>query len=176
LYIKNECFTQNNGSSLVNPSLERKEFVSGLIDVLSLAIDKLLLDDAAAILASARLLRPKLMQLDMFEGWIEMRRQHWAEAAMILSNLELALPEFQTARAFLAVCQYSSGNPAWRTTAEDVLENSSNVEALEIVRTLLAPAEDFLPKDEVKDALPVSPTAVTNMTDMPIHTAFQYRA
>jgi type III secretion protein HrpB1 len=159
----------------MNPSLQRKEFVSGLIDILSLAIDKSLLDDADAVLTSARLLRPKLMQLDMFEGWIEMRRRHWKEASMILSNLDLALPEFQTARAFLAVCQYSSGNPVWRTTATDVLENSSNAEALDIVRTLLAPDEDFLPKNESIDALSAPPTAITNMIETSMHTAFQYR-
>jgi type III secretion protein HrpB1 len=159
----------------MNPSLQRKEFVSGLIDVLSLAIDKLLLDDADVVLSSVRLLRPKLIQLDMFEGWIEMRRRHWKEAAMILGNLDLALPEFQTARAFLAVCQYSSGNSAWRTTATDVLENSSNAEALDIVRTLLAPDDEFLPAVESAETLSKPPAAVTNMIDISMHNAFQYR-
>ncbi len=160
----------------MNPTIQRKEFVSGLIDILNLAIDKSLLDDADVVLASIRLLRPKLLQLDMFEGWIAMRRRRWSDAARILGNLNLALPEFETARAFLAVCQYSSGDPVWRTTAADILENSSSVEALDIVRTLLAPDGEFSQVDNIADTTTKPPTPLDNLIEMSMHTAYRFRA
>jgi hypothetical protein len=37
----------------MNPTIQRKEFVSGLIDILNLAIDKSLLDDADVVTPTA---------------------------------------------------------------------------------------------------------------------------
>ena len=159
----------------MNPAVQRKEFVSGLIDILNLAIDKTHLEDAEIVLASVRLLRPKLMQLDMFEGWIAMRRRNWSDAARIIGNLDLAIPEFETARAFLAVCQYSSGNSAWRATASDILENSSSVEAVDIVRTLLAPDDEFAPADNDAETATKSPSSIDNMIQMSMHNTYYNR-
>lgn len=161
----------------MNPFFLRKEFVSGLIDVLNLAIDQMYLDDAEVVLNSLRLLRPKLLQLDMFEGWIAMRRRRWDDAARILSNLNNALPEFETARAFLASCQYSSGDPAWRNTATEILENSTNAEALDIVRTLLAPDDELVPDeaDTSKEELAI-PAILSNEGEVPMYLSSYMRA
>jgi type III secretion protein HrpB1 len=161
----------------MNPFLLRKEFVSGLIDVLNLAIDQMYLDDAEVVLGSLRLLRPKLLQLDMFEGWIAMRRRRWDDAARILSNLNSALPEFETARAFLASCQYSSGDPSWRITATEILENSKNAEALDIVRTLLAPEDEMLPgEDGTSEEGLIFTEPVTAESEVPMHLNYYMRA
>lgn len=161
----------------MNPFLLRKEFVSGLIDVLNLAIDRMDLDDAEVVLGSLRILRPKLLQLDMFEGWIAMRRRRWSDASRILSNLNSALPEFETARAFLASCQYSSGDPAWRITATEILENSTNAEALDIVRTLLAPDDELVldDADTIKEEM-VTAEPLSNEGEVPMHLSYYMRA
>ncbi|WP_431286575.1 HrpB1 family type III secretion system apparatus protein [Roseateles chitinivorans] len=121
--------------------MQRKDFVSGLVGLVSLAVDRELLDDAETLLGAVRLLRPKVSQLDFFEAWIAMKRSHWTDAMRTLRNLDATAPEWSTAKAFLAYCQFATGDAAWRATAEDVLHTSTNAEALDMVRSLLNPDE-----------------------------------
>ncbi|WP_431045577.1 HrpB1 family type III secretion system apparatus protein [Roseateles sp. L2-2] len=121
--------------------MQRKDFVSGLVGLVSLAVDRELLDDAETLLGAVRLLRPKVSQLDFFEAWIAMKRGHWTDAMRTLRNLDATAPEWSTAKAFLAYCQFATGDAAWRATAEDVLHTSTNAEALDMVRSLLNPDE-----------------------------------
>lgn len=126
---------------MIDSSLQRKDFVSGLVGLVSLAVDRELLDDAETLLGAVRLLRPKVSQLDFFEAWIAMKRGHWADAMRTLRNLDATAPEWSTAKAFLAYCQFATGDAGWRATAEDVLHTSTNAEALDMVRSLLHPDE-----------------------------------
>ncbi|MDH0868426.1 HrpB1 family type III secretion system apparatus protein [Mitsuaria sp. GD03876] len=127
---------------MIDSSLQRKDFVSGLVGLVSLAVDRELLDDAEALLGAVRLLRPKVSQLDFFEAWIAMKRGHWTDAMRTLRNLDATAPEWATAKAFLAYCQFATGDMAWRATAEDVLHTATNPEALDMVRSLLNPEEE----------------------------------
>lgn len=126
---------------MIEASLQRKEFVSGLVGLVSLAVDRERLEDAEALLACVRLLRPKVAELDFFEAWIAMKRGHWADAMRTLRNLDTNAPEWSTAKAFLAYCQFATGDITWRATAEDVLHTSTNPEALDMARSLLHPEE-----------------------------------
>jgi type III secretion protein HrpB1 len=130
---------------MIDPSLQRKEFVSGLVGLISLAIDRGLLDDAEALLTGVRTLRPKMAELDTFEAWIAMQRGYWADAMRTLRSLDAIAPEWSTAKAFLAYCQYVTGDAGWKDTANDVLQNSQSPEALELVRSLLNPEEGETP-------------------------------
>ena len=71
---------------MIDSSLQRKDFVSGLVGLVSLAVDRELLDDAETLLGAVRLLRPKVSQLDFFEAWIAMKRGHWADAMRTLKR------------------------------------------------------------------------------------------
>lgn len=147
----------------MDPQLTRKDFVNALISVLSLAIDRERLDDGDALLAALRTLRPKMRELDTFEAWLAMKRHAWAEAKLILSSLEATLPAFDTARAFLAMCQYMTGDPAWRATATDVLEHSTDAGATDIARGLLDPQtlEDAASADTAPAAATFDPMRYT---------------
>lgn len=126
---------------MIDSSLQRKEFVSGLVGLVSLAVDRERLEDAEALLGCVRLLRPKVAELDFFEAWIAMRRGHWEDAMRTLRNLDMNAPEWSVAKAFLAYCQFATGDLAWRATAQEVLDTSSNAEALDMARSLLHPEE-----------------------------------
>jgi len=126
---------------MIDTSLQRKEFVSGLVGLISLAIDRGRLDDAEALLTCVRTLRPKMAELDTFEAWIAMQRGYWEDAMRTLRNLDTVAPEWSMAKAFLAYCQWVTGEAGWKDTANDVLQSSKSPEALDLVRTLLNPEE-----------------------------------
>lgn len=126
---------------MIDSSLQRKDFVSGLVGLVSLAVDRERLDDADTLLAAVRQLRPKVAQLDFFEAWIAMKRGHWIDAMRTLRGLDATAPEWPMAKAFLAYCQFATGDQAWRATAEDVLQSATHPEALDMARTLLHPEE-----------------------------------
>ncbi len=126
---------------MIDSSLQRKDFVSGLVGLVSLAVDRERLDDAETLLGAVRQLRPKVAQLDFFEAWIAMKRVHWLDAMRTLRGLDATAPEWAMAKAFLAYCQFATGDQAWRATAEDVLQSSTHPEALDMARTLLHPEE-----------------------------------
>lgn len=148
---------------MIDSSLQRKDFVSGLVGLVSLAVDRERLDDAETLLGAVRLLRPKVSQLDFFEAWIAMKRGHWTDAMRTLRNLDATAPEWATAKAFLAYCQFATGDMAWRATAEDVLHSTTNQEALDMVRTLLNPeeaAKDGEAETTADDAPAVPPLSI----------------
>jgi type III secretion system HrpB1/HrpK family protein len=64
----------------MSPSLQSKEFVAGLIDVISQGISHNRLEDAEAVLDCVRALRPKLAELDTFDAWISIKRGFWQDA------------------------------------------------------------------------------------------------
>lgn len=130
---------------MIDTALQRKEFVSGLVGLISLAIDRGRLDDAETLLTCVRALRPKMAELDTFEAWIAMQRGYWDDAMRTLRSLDAIAPEWSTAKAFLAYCQWATGDASWQDTANDVLQNSKSPEALDLVRTLLNPEEGEKP-------------------------------
>ncbi|UXH78282.1 HrpB1 family type III secretion system apparatus protein [Roseateles amylovorans] len=150
---------------MIDSSLQRKEFVSGLVGLVSMAVDRERLDDAETLLGAVRLLRPKVSELDFFEAWIAMKRGHWSDAMRTLRNLDAAAPEWSTAKAFLAYCQFATGDMGWRDTAQDVLHTSTNPEALDMVRTLLNPdeAQDSAEEAAAVPSLPLELSHVAYM-------------
>jgi type III secretion protein HrpB1 len=122
----------------MSDAFTKREFVAGLASVLQLAVGHQRLDDAETVLTAVRILRPQLAELDMFEAWIATKRGFWQDA-MRISNSLVARSDWPMAKAFLACCQSMVGNPAWRNTAQDVLDNSTNTEALDMVKALLDP-------------------------------------
>lgn len=154
---------------MIDSSLQRKDFVSGLVGLVSLAVDRERLDDAEALLGAVRQLRPKVAQLDFFEAWIAMKRGHWTDAMRTLRGLDATAPEWAMAKAFLAYCQFATGDSAWRATAEEVLQTSTHAEALDMARTLLNP-DEVQPDDESQTSADVrtavSPAAVPLSIDL----------
>ena len=123
----------------MNAALQSKEFVSGLVDVLSQGIQHDRFEDAEAVLACIRVLRPKLAELDTFEAWIAMKRGFYADAIRILRNLDATASNFALGKAVMTLCQFACGDGGWRATATDVLENGNSPEATALVNLLIDP-------------------------------------
>jgi type III secretion protein HrpB1 len=123
----------------MNDAHQRKELVSGLVDLLSLAIHNDRLEDAEHVLACVRSLRPRLAEIDTFEAWIAMKRGFWADAVRILGNVDAAASNWALGKALMAFCQFATGDAAWRASATDVVENGQSQEALNLVMLLIDP-------------------------------------
>lgn len=120
----------------MNPKLERKEFVARLIGLVSKAIDHDLPDDAAAVLAGVRVLRPRLLELDILEGWIMIKRGEYRECIHLMRNLESSPTQWSLARAMMASCQHHLKDPEWEINANEVLQGDASEEALEMIASL----------------------------------------
>lgn len=121
----------------MNPKLDRKEFVARLIGLVSKAIDHDLPDDAAAVLAGVRVLRPRLLELDILEGWILIKRGEYKECIHLMRNLESSPTQWSLAKAMMASCQHHLKDPEWEVNANDVLSGEDpSEEALEMIDSL----------------------------------------
>ena len=134
---------------------ERKEFFTGLIEVLSQALSHDLLDDAEAVLLCARVLRPRLAELDTFEAWIAIRRRNWQDAQRFLAQLDSALPDSEHNQALLAFCQFSMGDERWRDQARVIVDNSKSQAAVDLMQLMLDPAAA---KNKSRPAVPPEET------------------
>jgi type III secretion protein HrpB1 len=121
----------------MNPHLHSKEFVTGLIDVISQGISHNQLEDAEAVLACVRALRPKLAELDTFDAWIAIKRGFWHDAVRTLRNVDAASPNWALGRALLAFCQFALGDAEWTLNANEVMTSSENNDAIGLVKLLL---------------------------------------
>jgi len=142
----------------MNPALQRKELIGGIVDLLSLGISHERYEDAETLLTTARLLRPNLPELDTFEAWIAMRRGYWPDAIRILRNVEATAPNWALGRALMAFCQFALGDSSWHAYANDVIVNGNSEEAANLIRLLMDPEGSV--SDRARE-VPSSPTATT---------------
>ena len=120
--------------------LDRKEFFSGLVDALNLAVTHERLDDAERVLTCLRALRPRMLELDTFEAWIAMKRGHWTDAVRLLGNMADSDSQGSSlAKALLAFCQCSMGDTRWTAMARQVVDAGGTHEAVQLVQLLLHP-------------------------------------
>lgn len=123
----------------MTPQLSRQEVVAGLIHLAAMAVERELTDDAAEILQGARILRPRLTELDLLEGWICIQRGQVTECIRLLRNAENSPTLWGMAKALMARCQYFLMDPAWRINAQEVAAHCKDPCALYVVRRLLSP-------------------------------------
>lgn len=122
----------------MNPKLEHKTFVGGLIAVLSTAIDANLLDDAQALLTAVRVLRPRMTQLDGIEASIAAQRGRWADALRLLDGLPQDAPDWETGASMRAYCLWASGDSRWRAEAEQLATASRDPDTIASMKRLLS--------------------------------------
>jgi type III secretion protein HrpB1 len=120
----------------MNPKLDRKAFVACLIDLVQIATERAFFDDAISVLSGARTLRPKVVELDWFEGRIAFKRKQYRECIQVLRNLEASKTHGYLAKAMIAACQFYLGDQDWQAGANEVLQGDAPADAVAIVRTL----------------------------------------
>lgn len=117
----------------------RKDFISCIVEVLSQGISQNRLEDAEAALACVRMLRPRLVELDTFDAWIAMKRGFWIDAMRHLRNIDASTSNWALGKALLAFCQFATRDPTWQASANEVLEDNNNAEAVGLMRLLIDP-------------------------------------
>lgn len=138
----------------MDPFFTRKPFIAALIEVISTAISHDRLDDAEAVLACARVLRPRLAELDTFEAWIAIKRGHWQDAIRTLHKLDANTSNWSLGKALMAFCQFAIGDAAWSISANEVIEGDSTAEARGLVRLLMG--KDSGPAETEQQAAPAA--------------------
>ncbi|KML60535.1 hypothetical protein VL15_09145 [Burkholderia cepacia] len=120
------------------------DVVCGLIDTVSAALfarfpkaagDTL---DVELVLDALRVFRPAVAEIGMLDGVLHIVHGRWNDAAHALRALIDLAPDFVYAKAMMAYCLASKGEPGWRQWAHSALESNPNREALELVRALEA--------------------------------------
>ena len=148
---------------MMNAKLERKELFCALVDVLNVAISHQMLGDAESVLQALRAMKPRMVELDTFEAWIAMRRGYLQDAIRLLRHVDNrsknALSPF--AKALLAFCLYSVGDPTWKMNAQQVIDDDENAAATGLVRLLfpdrMAEAEAQASSDSAPREAPAVP-------------------
>ncbi|HEX7984713.1 MAG TPA: HrpB1 family type III secretion system apparatus protein [Duganella sp.] len=118
---------------------------TGLIEILMSGINQGKLAEADAVLAALRVLRPRFRELDTFDAWLFIKRKQYIEATRVLRTLHSGseLRNLPICTALHACCLYASGDPAWRISANEVLERDEDPDAVALVNLMLGkPAED----------------------------------
>ena len=136
---------------------------SPLVDVLNVAISHQMLGDAESVLQALRAMKPRMVELDTFEAWIAMRRGYLQDAIRLLRHVDNrsknALSPF--AKALLAFCLYSVGDPTWKMNAQQVIDDDENAAATGLVRLLfpdrMAEAEAQASSDSAPREAPAVP-------------------
>jgi type III secretion protein HrpB1 len=146
----------------MSPSMQSKEFVAGLIDVISQGISHNRLEDAEAVLDCVRALRPKLAELDTFDAWISIKRGFWQDAVRTLRGIDSTATNWSLGRALLAFCQFALGDAEWSLNANEVMTNSGNAEAISLVRLLLGQENALDDSYDVAAAMPDASGAGAN--------------
>ncbi|MCR4468326.1 HrpB1 family type III secretion system apparatus protein [Burkholderia sp. SCN-KJ] len=120
------------------------EVVCGMIEAASAALfahfpqaagDTL---DVELLLDALRVLRPKVAEIGMLDGLLHIVHGRWDDAAHALRAVIDMVPDFAYAKALMAYCLASKGDPGWRRWASDAVESAPNGETLALVRALEA--------------------------------------
>ncbi|MCL1499977.1 HrpB1 family type III secretion system apparatus protein [Xanthomonas nasturtii] len=110
--------------------------VSGLIELITVGLTHEKIDEAAAVLAAVRVLRPELKALDTFDAWISIKRGNYLEGARLLRELEADAGSKPLCKALYACCLFAVGDQSWHGIAEGLIEEDADADAVGLVKAL----------------------------------------
>lgn len=121
-----------------------QDIVSGLIETVSVALTSKFPAvqgdpfDVEMVLDAVRVLRPKLAELEAFTALLHMVNGRWDDAIRVFSWVIANAPQFSYAKALLAFCLAVKGDPSWRVSATEAMEQDPSSDTLQLVRVLEA--------------------------------------
>ena len=137
------------------------ELVNGLIETVTIGLQRDKMAEAEAVLAAVRVLRPGLAVLDTFDAWLALKRGRFTDAALLLRNLDFGQAVPAIGKALRACCLFAVGDADWRVSANEVLAEDADPDAVALVRLLIgqpavqnsaaAPATDAAGSENVSD-------------------------
>ncbi|MFL9864610.1 HrpB1 family type III secretion system apparatus protein [Paraburkholderia fungorum] len=121
-----------------------QDIVSGLIETVSavllnnfpvLEVDPY---DIELVLDALRVLRPKMAELETVDAVLHMQRGNWDDAIQVFHRVIADAPRFAYAKALLAFCLSAKGDPNWRRSAGEAMEDNPDRNTRRLVRALEA--------------------------------------
>ncbi|RWU19407.1 HrpB1 family type III secretion system apparatus protein [Xanthomonas phaseoli] len=110
--------------------------VSGLIELITVGLTHDKIQDAAAVLAAVRVLRPDLKALDTFDAWISIKCGNYVEGARLLRELEGDAGSKPLCKALYACCLFAMGDQSWHGIADGLIEEDVDADAVALVKAL----------------------------------------
>ncbi|KLD76649.1 HrpB1 family type III secretion system apparatus protein [Xanthomonas hyacinthi] len=130
----------------------REEFTNGLIEIVTTAMQNGDLNEAEGVLAALRVLRPENSALDIFDAWLALRRNRFTDAARILRNLNAMQDAASIGKALLACCLFAIGDPEWMISANQVIVENDDPNAVALVKMLSGQPLQVPPEDAAEHA------------------------
>ena len=115
----------------------KAELVNGLIETVTVGLQRDKMTEAEAVLAAIRVLRPGLAVLDTFDAWLALKRGRFSDAAILLRNLDFDQAVPAIGKALRACCLFAVGDADWRVSANEVLAEDADPDAVALVRLLI---------------------------------------
>jgi type III secretion protein HrpB1 len=121
-----------------------QDIVSGLIETVSavllnnfpvLEVDPY---DIELVLDALRVLRPKMAELETVDAVLHMQRGNWDDAIQVFHRVIADAPRFAYAKALLAFCLSAKGDPNWRRSVGEAMEDNPDRNTRRLVRALEA--------------------------------------
>ncbi|WP_107314211.1 HrpB1 family type III secretion system apparatus protein [Burkholderia metallica] len=137
------------------------DVVKALIEVVTVGLQRNRIAEAEAVLAAVRVLRPKIKALETFDAWIALKRGQFRDAARILRTVDAEQSPLPLSKALLACCLFAIGDPAWSITANEVIEENSDPDAISLVKLLSGQPDPVDGQVATDDA---SPTAQPDLS------------
>ena len=109
---------------------------NGLIEIITVAMQRNQLAEAEAVLEAVRLLRPNVMALDSCDAWLAIKRGCFADAARMLRSLDGAKDAPAISKALRACCLFAIGDSDWTICANEVMQENADPDAVALVKML----------------------------------------
>ncbi|WP_052394019.1 HrpB1 family type III secretion system apparatus protein [Mycoavidus cysteinexigens] len=123
------------------------EVIWGLIDVISAAVvgDSTFQEkegdgpdpgDIELMINAVRVLRPNLLEFEIYEAMLLMKRGLLDDAVRTINRILSLRPDFNYGKAILAFCLLRKRDPKWTILADQVIEANEPPEAVKLVTLL----------------------------------------
>ncbi|BBO60056.1 type III secretion protein [Mycoavidus sp. B2-EB] len=140
------------------------EVIWGLIDVISAALagdgtfqakdgDGPDPGDIELMINVVRILRPNLLEFEVYDAMLLMKRGLLDDAVRTLNRIISLRPNFNYGKALLAFCLLRQRDPKWSILADEVIEANEPPEAVKLIALLqeyIAFAEGRLDPNEIQ--------------------------
>ncbi|AXF26127.1 HrpB1 family type III secretion system apparatus protein [Burkholderia pyrrocinia] len=137
------------------------DVVKALIEVVTVGLQRNRIAESEAVLAAVRVLRPKIKALETFDAWIALKRGQFRDAARMLRTVEAEQSPLPLSKALLACCLFAIGDPGWSITANEVIEENLDADAVSLVKLLSGQPK---PADEPQAAEAAAPAAQADLS------------
>ncbi|UKE70477.1 HrpB1 family type III secretion system apparatus protein [Xanthomonas cerealis pv. cerealis] len=112
------------------------QLTNGLIEIITVAMQRNQVEEAEAVLGAVRLLRPNVTALDSFDAWLAIKRGRFADAARLLRSLDVDKDAPPISKALRACCLFAIGDSDWTISANEVILENRDPDAVALVKML----------------------------------------